>query len=233
MNCEWIDVDVRGSAMPVLACSPGASAAPAVILCMHAPGVDSFMEEIARRLADAGYAAYAPDFYHAQGETGEDPLKRMGRLRDAELQADLAETLSLVHSRGHGRTAVVGFCMGGRIALIAASALTALDAVVSFYGGFIRESWGEGETPLARASSIACPACLIGGALDSNPSPNDIADLSRTLGEQGNTPEVEIYEDVGHAFLNFNRPGYREEIAMRAWRQCERFLERHLQVSPT
>ena len=228
MKVDWEKLQVGDSTMRVLACVPDEGRAPAVIVCMHAPGLDNFMEEIGRRLAKAGYAAYAPDFYHRQGDTGEGPLERLARLRDTELEIDLAAVHGHALAQGHQRIAVIGFCMGGRIALIGASVLADLDATVSFYGGFVRDAWGEGDTPLVRATRIECPTLLIGGALDSNPSPDDIAELSQVLQDRGHTPEVEIYDDVGHAFLNFNRPDYKAQPAARAWQQCERFLARHM-----
>ncbi len=228
MDLNWTSIDVDGAAMRVLTCLPLEAGSPAAILCMHAPGVDNFMEAMAQRLGRAGFAAYVPDLYYRQGETEDDPIKRMGRLRDAELMVDLATTERYVARQDHRRIAIAGFCMGGRIALIAASILTSLDAAISFYGGFIREAWGEGEPPIARVGTITCPVLLIGGAEDSNPSADDIAELARVLDEAGNAPESMIFEGVGHAFLNFNRPGYREEVAMRAWSRFEEFLTTHL-----
>ena len=228
MNLNWTTIDVDGAPMKVRGCVTEQADAPAVILYMHAPGVDRFMEAMAQRLAQAGYAAYVPDLYYRQGQSEEGPLERMGRLRDAELEADVAAVQRHVADRGHRRIAAAGFCMGGRIALIAASVLPSLDAVVSFYGGFIRESWGEGAPPIARAASITCPAFLIGGKEDTNPSPDDITALSNALDAEGNPPQVSVFDDVGHAFLNFSRPGYRDDIAMRAWREFERFLSIHL-----
>ncbi len=224
MDLNWTSIDVEGRSMRMLSCLARQANTPAVILFMHAPGVDGFMEAVAQRLAQAGYSAYVPDLYYRQGESDDGPLERMGRLRDAELEVDVAAVQRHVAEQGHSRIAAAGFCMGGRIALIAASVLPSLDAVVSFYGGFIRESWGEGAPPIARVASITCPTFLIGGKEDTNPSPDDITDLSHVLDAKGNRPQVSIFDDVGHAFLNFSRPGYRDDIAMRAWREFERFL---------
>lgn len=225
---EITHIELDGASMPVLMDLPDRESAPAVIVCMHAPGVDTFIEEIARRLAVAGIAAYAPDFYYRQDDGELDPLARMAKLRDAELEADLAAVHTFIGTRGHQRIGVLGFCMGGRIGLLAAAHLPALRAAVSFYGGFLREAWGPGRPPIEQVASIDCPLLAFHGTLDTNPSPKDMEDLSLALTEAGKEHVVETCEGVGHAFLNFNRPGYQEEIAMRAWRQCEHFLEQHL-----
>jgi len=215
--------------MPVHLCLPEDRTEHGIIVCMHAPGVDSFIEAMMQRLADAGLAAYAPDFYHRQEEQSADPMVRLSRLRDAELEADLMAVHRFAVRQGHPSLAMVGFCMGGRIALIGASALKPLAASVSFYGGFIRESWGAGTAPpIERVASMDCPLLLIGGLLDTNPSPQDMSDLSDALRLVNKAHELEMYEGVGHAFLNFNRPGYRKDTAMRAWHRCEQFLKQHL-----
>ena len=228
MNVAWTRVDVDGTAMHMLRSVPKQAESPAVILCMHAPGIDEFMEAMAQRLASAGFAAYVPDLYYRQGVSEDGPLERMGRLRDAELEVDLAATERHVANQGHRHIAVAGFCMGGRIALIAASVLPSLAAAVSFYGGFTRESWGEGKSVFERASMITCPVCLIGGADDTNPSNDDVLQLARELDIHGNAPKAVIYDGVGHAFLNPKRPGYREDVAMRAWTMFEEFLKTQL-----
>lgn len=229
MNKTLRSIETDAGPMNLLVELPQAqTAAPAVIICMHAPGLDNFIGEIGRRLAAQGFAAYAPDFYHRQEDASADPLVRLGKLKDAELETDLAAVHAHILRQGHAGIGVLGFCMGGRIALIGASMLSALDATVSFYGGFIRESWGPGRAPIERVDSIGCPVLMVGGELDTNPSPKDIQDLSAAFEAAGKAHQVRMYEGVGHAFLNFNRSGYQEEKAMRAWAECEAFLGAHL-----
>lgn len=229
MNKEMRSIDTDAGSMDVLVNLPGDQAvAPAVIICMHAPGLDDFIEEIAHRLAAQGFASYAPDFYHRQADPSPDPLVRLSNLKDSELEVDLAAVHAHISRQGHPGIGVVGFCMGGRIALIAAASLSPLSATVSFYGGFIRESWGPGSPPIERIDLIQCPVLLIGGGLDTNPSPKDIQDLSAALEGEGKQHQVSMYEGVGHAFLNFNRPGYQIDPAARAWGECEAFLKNHL-----
>ena len=226
---EWIQLEVNaGAQMPVLGYLTDQPRSPAVIVCMHAPGVDDFIEEILRRLTDAGFAAYAPDLYHRQEDQSADPMTRLSRLRDTELEADLTAVHQFAIRQGHAKIGIIGFCMGGRIALIGASVTEPLAAAVSFYGGFIRDSWGPGAPPIERVDSIDCPLLIIGGLLDTNPSPQDIEDLSNAFHDADKVHEVEMYEGVGHAFLNFNRPGYQEDTAMRAWQSCEQFLKQRL-----
>ena len=90
MSTRWEEVAVHDDIMPCYFAQPeGPKPVPGVIVCMHAPGVDTFIQSIVERLAEAGFAALAPNLYHRDPSTDEDPLTRMGRLRDDEIIEDL------------------------------------------------------------------------------------------------------------------------------------------------
>ena len=81
MNGRWDKLHVDADEMlAYTTVPPGNGPFPGVLMCMHAPGVDGFIQGIASRLADAGFASIAPDLYHRQTEPEEDPLKRMAKL---------------------------------------------------------------------------------------------------------------------------------------------------------
>src|SRR5689334_6725878 len=66
----------------------GAAQAPGVLVIIHGPGLDTFIEDRVNDLARHGYAAAAPDLYHRQPDDGADVMTRVGRLRDTEILAD-------------------------------------------------------------------------------------------------------------------------------------------------
>ena len=96
-----VTLDVAGLAMDAFAADPeGAGPHPGVVVIIHAPGLDAFTEEMARRLAAAGYAALAPQLYHRQDlSTDETGLERMAKLRDDELIADVNACVEHVQGR--------------------------------------------------------------------------------------------------------------------------------------
>ena len=261
MTADWLEINVDASSMRALRVLPAAggsdSAAlhnadvPGVLVCMHAPGIDAFMEDVARRLAIAGYAAIVPDLYHRQAaNNGDSPLLRMGRLRDAELFRDLAAaTAALRMSPGVAarRIAVIGFCMGGRIAWLQAARDATLNAACCFYPGAIDTAWGGGEekswggpeekswggealTPLQWGEKIAVPVLGLFGAEDTNPSSDHRQAMTRTLMRAGVTHDMRVYPGCGHAFLNFQRPSFRPEAAADAWQRCLDWLGTHNQT---
>lgn len=196
---------------------------------MHAPGVDPFIRGIVDRLAQAGFAAIAPDLYHRDPLPQDDGLTKMKRLLDEQILEDLAAATQ--HLRGlpeadPGRIATLGFCMGGRIAYLHATADPELRAAVVFYGGNIMLPWGEGPSPFDRSAAIQCPVLGLFGEEDKNPSPDDVEKIDAELTRLGKPHEFHSYPGAGHAFLNDTRPSYRPEAAADAWDKCLEMLRR-------
>ena len=241
---RWIELTVDASTMrSLVAMPPGAAdatggtpgtAVPGVVLCMHAPGIDDFMKDIAGRLAGAGFAAIVPDLYHRQDPAnGDGPLQRMGRLRDDELFRDLAAATAALRMTGQvvlRGVSVVGFCMGGRIAWLQAARDASLNTAVCFYAGSIDAAWSDdpaAPTPLQRGEHIAVPVLGLFGAEDTNPGPPHMAAMSEVLQRAGVPHDLRAYPGCGHAFLNFQRPTFREDAARDAWARCIDWLQRY------
>jgi carboxymethylenebutenolidase len=202
-----------------------------VVVCMHAPGLDTFIQDIVHRLAQAGFAALAPDLYHRDLQVEDDPLMRMGRLRDDSLIKDLRAATAYVRSLPEvdpERVGTIGFCMGGRISYLHASDDARLRVAVVFYGGNLFVPWGDGPSPFERSARIACPVFGLFGADDTNPSTQDVAKLDAELSRLDKSHEFHSYPGAGHAFLNFTRPSYRPESAADAWARCLEALRSHL-----
>jgi carboxymethylenebutenolidase len=196
--------------------------APGVVVIMHGPGLDKFVEDRVDALARHGYAAAAPDLYHRQPNDAADMMTRIGRLRVAHLRA-MKETRVT-------DLAVLGFCMGGRITyLLAGARPAAWRAAGVFYGGNIMKAWGDGPTPLDLTKDISAPMIGFFGEEDTNPSPADVDAIDAELSRHGKAHEFHRYEGAGHAFLNFtNAERYRASEAKDAWEKMLAFLGRHL-----
>jgi carboxymethylenebutenolidase len=155
----------------------------------------------------------------------------MGRLRDTNIVVDVSAAID--HASGlpevaSDRVGIAGFCMGGRVAYLMATHSPALKAAVVFYGGNIMVPWGEGPAPFDRTEHIRCAVLGLFGEQDTNPSPADVAKLDAELTRLKVVLEFHSYAPVGHAFMYWERPGYREEVAEDAWGQCVDWLGRYL-----
>jgi len=226
-------IEVGGGTMRVAVGIPGRGGGGGVLVMVHGPGLDGFIEAQVDDLARHGYLAVAPDVFHRQPDDGSDALTRVGRLVDDEILADA--DAAIAHLRGLGEVrvgalAVLGFCMGGRTAYLLAGARPATwSAAGIFYGGNIMKAWGSGPAPFELTSRIGCPLIGFFGAEDSNPSPEDVTRIDAELTRHGKAHELHTYPGAGHAFLNFTNPErYRPDAARDAWAKMLAFLDRHL-----
>jgi carboxymethylenebutenolidase len=227
-------IDVNGQPMQVYVGVPASSGPrPGVVVMIHGPGLDRFIETQVEDLARHGYVAAAPDLFHRQPDDGSDAMTRVGRLRDREILADADATVAYLRGLRApevGPLAVLGFCMGGRNTYLLAGARPDLwRAAGVFYGGNIMKPWGDGPAPFDLTEQIACPILGLFGAEDSNPSPDDVAQIDARLTLHGKPHEFHMYPGAGHAFLNFtNLQRHRPDQARDAWQKLLGFLRRHL-----
>jgi carboxymethylenebutenolidase len=228
---ETIPVD--GQPMQAFLDVPIGGARAGVVVMIHGPGLDRFIETQVEDLARHGYVAVAPDLFHRQPQDGSDVMARIGRLQDREILADADATIAFLKSLEDvhvGALAVLGFCMGGRHTYLLAGARPHdWKAAGVFYGGNIMTAWGAGPAPFDLTSQIACPLIGFFGDDDTNPSPDDVRTIDTELTKHAKPHEFHQYPGAGHAFLNFMNPErHRPAQAADAWQKMLAFLDRHL-----
>lgn len=203
-------------------------ARPGVLVCIHAPGVDPFIQDICVRLEAAGFTAVAPDLYHRHDIDGRGPMERMALLRDDQILRDFDATKAYLNECSNGKHLVVGFCMGGRLAYLWAAHDSDVRAAAVFYGGNIMVPWGEDNpAPFERTAEIDCPLLGLFGNEDENPSPADVDRIAEELDLHEKSYTFHRYDEAGHAFLNAMRPSHRPRQAEEAWDKCLAFLREH------
>jgi carboxymethylenebutenolidase len=235
MPNRWDNVSTSDGEMRCyLSTPPGAGPFPAVITIQHAGGVDDFVQRMSDRLAEAGFAALAPDLYHREDpDNSDDPLTRMGRLRDRNVIADVRAAVDHAQALPEvdpDRIGITGFCMGGRVTYLMCAGDERFKAGVVFYGGNIMVPWGEGPPPFDLSGRIACPLLGLFGEDDPNPNPSDVSRIDAELTKLGKQHEFHSYPGAGHAFMNEDRPSYREETAKDAWTRCIAWFGRYLRA---
>ena len=232
MSGRWDSIRVTERDMRCYVSGPSTGRSPAVIVAQHAGGVDDFICGMCDRFAESGFVAVAPDLYHREEPgSADDPMTRMGRLRDDQIVRDMdaavahAKTLAEVDGE---RLGVTGFCMGGRVAYLMAASSSAFRAAIVFWGGNIMNAWGDGPAPFALTDRIGCPVLGLFGEDDPNPNPADVARIDAEMTRFGKAHEFHSYPGAGHAFMNEPRPSYRPEAAADAWRRSVEWFDRHL-----
>ena len=207
---------------------------PAVLIIHDVQGLSEHYRDIARRFAQEGFFALALDLYSREGApeipNAQAAFQWLQGLNDRRLIADIDGAVRLLRTRPEVRSrsiGVVGFCMGGRYASMAACMVENLAACVSFYGMLRTE--GKAEGPLTLAPELRCPYLGLFGEQDSLIPRTDIRELESLLRRAGKTFNVKIYQDAGHAFFNDQRPeSYRPDAAKDAWHRTISFLRTNL-----
>ncbi|MDT0305898.1 dienelactone hydrolase family protein [Streptomyces sp. DSM 44917] len=232
---EWLTVPTADGPMRVYAARPAEGADRAVVVLQEAFGVNEHIQDIARRFAARGYLALAPDLFHRNGvgtlayEQHAEAMPLIGAIGPEAIATDVSAVLDHLRTEesiAPGRTALTGFCFGGRAAFTAATALPGLAATVVFYGPGIAAG---PHAVLERAASLDAPLLLHVGEADPTIPSEQVAAIDAALKEAGATFESHVYAGAGHAFACDARPHmYRAEAAATAWERTWDFLGRHL-----
>ena len=235
MASSWETLGVNNSGMPVYMATPDEGGPfPAVVVIQAADGVDEFIQTIADRLADQGYAAVAPSLYHRTTEAIEKAKGKTRRqlLDDPEIVADINATVAFMqqHPSVNGeRIGITGFCMGGRVVWLAAATIPHFKAVVPYYGGFMMDCWGEGtQSPFELSEGINCPMLYHFGEIDRNPTLEDMAKFDEQLTQLGKPHEFHVYPGADHRFADFTFTNYQKAADELAWSRTLEFFAEHL-----
>jgi carboxymethylenebutenolidase len=230
-------VDVAGSKMQLLLRKPsGPGPYPIVMIAHHRDGLDEFTRSVAETLAADGMLAVAPQLYHRR-PADEDPVTSRSKLDDDEIVQDFAAALKHVQGLPEAmkdRVGIIGHCVGGRMAYLAATRIPAIGQLVDLYGGNIFRPEGRATvSPSDQTKGIKGPVLGLFGADDKNPSPDDVKKLGDELTKHDIAWEFHSYPGAGHAFQNFSSPAaYRKEAAEQAWTRVRTFLKENLRSAP-
>ena len=211
---------------------------PGLILVHGVHGYEEHMKDLARRFAVLGYSCIVPALYCRDeflSVVEEDDLAKasswLSSRPTAQTIGDLAGAFSFLQSSPYvsERIGLVGFCSGGRLALIFACNSNGLGAFVNFYSNGIYQSTDVNPMPAGEmVKNLSCPMLGLFGDEDTNPSPDDVARLRKELETSAKTFELVSYKDAAHAFFSDTRPSYRPEASHMAWGRCLEWLSRYL-----
>lgn len=235
----WLTLATADGPMRTYTARPAGSAADrAVVVLQEAFGVNEHIQEVTRRFAARGYLALAPDLFHRNGvgtlayDQHAQAMPLIGAIGPDAIATDVTAVLNHLTDSENipcARTAVVGFCFGGRAAFTAATAIDHLAAAVVFYGPGIAAG---PHAVLDRAESLDTPVLLHVGSEDPTIPGQQIAAIEAALTAAGTDFEQHVYPGAGHAFACDARPRlYDADAASAAWERTWSFLDRRLPAS--
>lgn len=196
---------------------------PPVLMLMDVFGLRERLEQMAARVADAGYTVIAPNTLYRAGRPplftsdqladGAARMARMGELLGAlDAQAWEQEAPALLDevARRCGSDApvrVVGYCMGGRLGLLLAATAPQRVACVAgaHVGGLVTDS---PDSPHARLAEVRCPVYLGHADADRSMPPQAQGALAEAAGEAHLDYTGALYPGAAHGYTMADRPDY-------------------------
>ena len=205
---------------------PPAGHGAGVLVLQEWWGLVDHIKSVADRLAAAGFVALAPDLYRGEAATSPSEAQRLMMALDMPFAAKAlrggAEFLLAHEAVRPKQVGAIGFCMGGQLALYAATAHPdVISSVVDFYGVF------NPAVPVD-LTALRAPVQTHFGALDASVPRARAEGLIRDITSRGVPCEGHFY-NAGHAFFNDSRPTvFNADAAALAWTRTCDFLQRTL-----
>lgn len=226
IRAEWISYPSPNGHDPMRAYfvrPTGAASAPGVVVVHENRGLNPYIQDVARRLAKAGFIAMAPDGLTPMGGypgNDEDGRALQQQVDGEKLMNDFfaAVEFLMAHEAVVGKVGITGFCYGGGVANAAAVAYQDLGAAVPFYGR---------QPDPADVPRIRVPVLLHYAALDERVNAGWPA-YQAALDAAGTTYEAHIYEGANHGFHNDSTPRYDAEAAELAWSRTIDWFRKYL-----
>jgi len=185
-------------------------------------GVNHHIRAVCDRLAALGYVAIAPavfDRFVPDFESGYTPDEiahargHLGSLNWDKMVLDMAAAKEAI--KGTGPIGVIGFCLGGSAAFLAATRIPGIAAAVAYYGGQIVKFADE---------KANCPVQMHFGEKDEGIPLSSVEEIKQKQPQA----EIYIYEGAPHGFNCDERASYRKEAADLAWQRTTDFLTKNM-----
>lgn len=200
---------------------PASGEGPGLLVIQEWWGLVDHIRDVCDRFARAGFVALAPDLYRGEATGDPDAAGRlMMDLQVPRAARDLDGAVTeLLNQQGvvGAKVGVIGFCMGGQLALFAAGQNERIGAVVDCYGVH--------PNVQPDLSAVRAPVMGIFAEHDDFIPMDTARALEADLRASGQRADFTFYPGVQHAFMNDTRPDvYNAEAAERAWSDAISFL---------
>ena len=203
--------------------TPATGKGPGILVIQEWWGLVPHIKDVCDRFAREGFTALAPDMYH--GATASEPDgagKLFMALNIAQAEKDLRGAATyLVGQSSTTKLGAVGFCMGGQLALFAATLNPNVGATVNFYGIH------PNVKPDYR--KLSGPVLGLFAEKDGFVTPQVAKEVDAAIKAAGRQSEIHVYPGVDHAFFNdTNKDAYNKPAADDAWKRTLAFFRQHL-----
>jgi len=210
----------------------GAKNAPVVLVISEIFGVHEHIADVARRFAQLGYMAIAPELFVRQGDAGSygEISKLMSEVvsevPDTQVMGDLDATVAWAKTQGAdtSKLGITGFCWGGRITWLYAEHSPGVKAAVAWYGRLLGPTNPlQPSHPIDGVDHLHAPVLGLYGGADTG-IPLETVDKMKAALAHGSPAArrsvFRVYPDAPHAFHADYRPSYDRQAAEDGWKRC-------------
>jgi carboxymethylenebutenolidase len=190
-------------------------------------GLVDHIKNVADRFAEAGFLALAPDLYH--GEIASEPDEAKKLIMEMQMKKageDIAGAAKYLAARDDVKTSigVIGFCMGGSLAIWSATITPDIVAAVGFYPGGSWERMAPDWSRYAgKAAEIHCAES------DGTSTAPGIQEALTGIKSATGLAQAFDYSRTQHAFFNDDRPEvFNKDAAELAWQRTIAFFTEQL-----
>lgn len=216
-----------GTMFGYLASPKAATKAPGIIVIHENRGLLEHIKDVTRRYAKSGFVALAIDLLSRQGGTDKvDPNQIPNLLSTADRNATIQDMVAAVaylktQPKFAGpKAGVVGYCFGGGMTWLLATASPDIGASVPYYG--------PAPDPISLIQNLAGPVLAFYGETDTRINQN-IPAIEAAIAQYGKSYQKVIYPGAGHAFNNDTNPAsYNEAAAKDAYPKSVDFFTANL-----
>lgn len=232
IHSQIVEFKMEGtSTFGYLAHPKGEGSYPGVVVLPEWWGIDTHIQQLTERLAEAGFAVIAPDLYRGQvATTVEEAQKLSQQLDQASALQEIQEAITYLATNPHvtpHKVGILGFGMGGSLGAILATSQPNLGALVIFYGGRGDPTNSNHEQAIAATTA---PFMGIYGGADEKIPLDYINWLKEKLAALGKEHEIIVYPLADRSFFNDTRSNYRADDAADAWQHTLSWFQQHLLV---
>lgn len=237
-----LSIELVGGSTEAILALPPEGCGPGVLFVMDAFGLRPRIQEMAERIAGWGYVVLAPNVFHADGTVAElaapageqprweDVAPRVARLSGAAVASDIdgyVAALRALPEVGDGPLGAVGFCMGGRIAVRAASRHPEeIAACAAFHtGGLVTE---EADSPHRGLAGARAEFLFAHADNDPSMTPAQVEALGATLASAGLVATNVVVPGAAHGYTMSDTPAWNEAAYEWAFEQLRDLLDRTL-----
>lgn len=198
---------------------------PVVIVIAGNVITEEYIPNTCAALAVAGFVGLAPNIFHlvpTELRSQEERNKILAGHTDSDALQDIIAGIDYLRTQPFANTerlGVVGFCFGGKLALMLGSRSNEVAAVVPYH---------PGPTTAGQISHLRAPVLIHQGTADRAVAPANATNIAKMLKAQKTFARVHFYEGADHGFLAYTRPFYRPDHAKLSWQRTVEFLNKYL-----